>query len=90
MGLHIVQKTEQFQQWAWQAFLALLETDRAQPTPLYLAWPFPKDVLSSLYCDRQCGGSHAKPLQAQCTAPTPVRTKYVAVEPCRMMPCTTP
>jgi hypothetical protein len=62
--------TCQFQQWAWQAFLALLATDRAQPKPLYLTWPFPKDVLSSLYCDRQCGGSHAKPLQAQCSAPT--------------------
>jgi len=60
----------QFQQWAWQAFLALLETDRAQPKPLYLRWPFPKDVISALYCDRQCGGSHAKPLQAQCSAPT--------------------
>jgi hypothetical protein len=62
------QSTCQFQQWAWQAFLALLQTDRAHPTPLYFTWPLPKDAIASLFCESSCH-SAAQQVRNQCNGP---------------------
>lgn len=47
----------QFQQWAWQTFLALLDTSPAQPVPRYLTWDFPKPDMNALFCQSVCGGT---------------------------------
>jgi hypothetical protein len=47
----------QFQQWAWQTFLALLGTSPAQPVPRYLTWDFPKPDINALFCQQACGGT---------------------------------
>ncbi|HKI02250.1 MAG TPA: hypothetical protein VKK31_09730 [Thermoanaerobaculia bacterium] len=51
----------QFQQWAWQSFLALLETDRSQPTARYFNWALPNPTMTDLFCNRFCGIANQKP-----------------------------
>jgi len=49
------QSTCQFQQWAWQAFLALLGGGQGQgKPPLYFTWDFPKPAVFDLYCANVC------------------------------------
>src|SRR5258708_2028846 len=49
----------QFQQFAWQTFLALLTTSPAQPVPRYLTWDFPKPEMNRLFCASACQGTPA-------------------------------
>jgi hypothetical protein len=58
----------QFQQWAWQAFLGLLQTDGSHPIPLYLTWPLPKDSIATLYCESLCQ-SAAQQVRNRCVGP---------------------
>ncbi len=59
----------QFQQWAWQTFLALLATSPAQPVPRYLQWPFPKPTINGLFCQYACSGGTPKSSFNQCGGP---------------------
>jgi hypothetical protein len=59
----------QFQQFAWQTFLALLETSPAQPVPRYLQWGFPKPAINGLFCQQACPNGTPKAPFNQCGGP---------------------
>jgi len=53
--------TCRFQQWAWQAFLGLLDTEQRQPTARYFTWPLPNPTITDLYCNGFCKIAYHKP-----------------------------
>src|SRR5258708_39954135 len=61
----------QFQQFAWQSFLALLTTSPAQPVPRYLTWDFPKPEMNRLFCASACQGTPAAAFN-ECRGPPTV------------------
>jgi hypothetical protein len=79
--------TCQFQQWAWQAFLALLQTDGSQQTPLYFTWPLPKNSIYDLYCERVCH-SDARLPPNPCNPPTQKEFVNATTQPGFVSPTT--
>lgn len=53
--------TCQFEQWAWQTFLALLTTSSTQPVARYFTWDLPNPAIKNLYCQTICTGAAPAP-----------------------------
>lgn len=44
----------QFEQWSWQAMLALLTTGPSQPVARYFTWDLPHPDMTNLFCENVC------------------------------------
>jgi hypothetical protein len=71
----------QFQQFAWQTFLALLTTSPSQPVPRYLTWDFPKAEMNKLFCASACQGGTPAAAFNQCGGPSTEEVVNATTQP---------